>query len=393
MQQSGNARQVSWGAVCNHSAGFASLRREGSRGTRKKAPAATEPNAFDFLNTKIEELGINDDTLLGCGINVVGCYERLLEGCSRFLSYYGIKVDFVPPQEGSYIDKLTSLINYFDERVQSLGYEFVAVSRAPYNTESSDLDFIVYRWGKEFEETVVVLYCCPAVYMSEEGGRWYKQFMKFASDSMAVNLGANSDNYQLDMTLEMAIEEAEADPDEELRVGTGTAASIAKEYKTGLFKKLFDEIERMPKMTAKQLIDGLEDYKSRCPMNEQDLIECLIEGVPVVARANVFAFDFNPDDSGIQADEDEDNWLSGPLSTAILYSRNDGIGEAMIGNINSGINSGTLGYTWSRFLCVSNGLKAEDVKEFEADRDFLPRFDEWLYMFNKETEKFDKYEC
>ena len=392
MQQSGNARQVSRRAVCNHPTGFAPLRYEGSRGTRKKAPAATEPNAFDFLNTKIEELGINDDTLLGYGINVVGCYERLLEGCSRFLSYYGIEVDFVPPQGWSYIDKLVSLTNYFDEHVQSLGYEFVAVSRAPYNTESSDLDFIVFRWGKEFEEKVVVLYCCPAEYMSEEGGRWYRQFMKFTSDSMAVSLGANTDNYQLDMMLEMAIEEAEADPEEELRVGTGAAASIAKEYKAGSFKKLFDEIERMPKMTAEQLIDGLEEYRSRCPLDEQDLIECMIEGVALVARANVFAFDFNPDDSGIQSDENEDNWLSGPLSTAILYSRHDGVGETMIDNINSDINSGTLGYTWSRFLCVSNDLKTEHVKEFEADRDFLPRFDEWLYMFNRETEKFDKYE-
>ena len=335
---------------------------------------------------------MNDDTLLGYGINAVGCYKRLLEGCSRFLSYYGIKVEFVPPLGGSYSDKLTALTNYFDEQVQKLGYEFTAVSQSQYNTEKSDLDFIVFRWGKELEDKVVTLYCCPALYMSEEGGRWYKQFMKYASDSMAVTLGHNTDNYHLDMTLEMYIEEYEADPDEEMYVGTGTRANIAKEYKSGSFKKLFTEIEAMPRMSPQQMIDGLEEYRRKCPLDELDLIECMIEGVPLLARANVFAFDFNPDNSGILSDESEESYFSGPLATSFLYSRRDGVGDAMIDNINSDVNSGSIGYTWSRFLCISNDLKAEYVKEFEADRDFLPRFDEWLYLFDKESKVFDKYD-
>lgn len=388
MRETGNTRQISQGAVRYHSDGLAPLRHVRSNGARRAKDAHAARDAFGFLNTKIEELGMNDDTLSGYGISVAGSYETLLDGSSRFLSHFGRQVLEQATQGATYCEKLSSLTSYIEEEVKRLGFDFTTTKE----DNGDGLDFVVYIWGRELEDTVVMFYVAPALYLSEKTSHWFKQFMKFTSDSMAVTMGENSDNYHLDYTLEMALEEAEADPDEEMYIGAASNAAIAREYKKGRFKKMFKEIDAMPKMTQEQLINGMTEYRSQCPNDEVDLVDLMIEGVPLVARANIYKFDFNPDSTGLPDDESNETWLSSPLATCILFSRNDGVGEAMIDNINTDVGSGTLGYSWNRAICLDARLSEEKIADFEADQYFLPAFNDWLGRFNEETEKFDKYD-
>lgn len=330
---------------------------------------------------------MNDDTLSGYGISVAGSYETLLDGFSRFLSHFGKQVDEQAAQGATYCEKLFSLISYIEEEVKSLGFDFTTVKSEGDNV----IDFVVYIWGKELENTIVVLYVAPALYLSDKTSYWFKAFMKFASDSMGVTMGVNSDNYHLDYTIEMFVEEAEADPEEEMKVGVTYGADIAREYKEGSFKKLFDEIGTMPDFSQEQLVQGMKHYRSQCPNDEVNLVDLMIEGVPLVERANIYKFDFNPDSTGLPDDESNETWLSSPLTTSILFSRNDGVCDALIENVNSECSCGTVGYSWNRAICLDSRLSEERIADFEADKHFLPVFDDWLGRFNDETEKFDKY--
>ncbi len=388
MRETGNTRQTSQGAVRHHSDGLAPLRHVRSNGARRAKDAHAARDAFGFLNTRIEELGMNDDTLSGYGISVAGSYETLLDGSSRFLSHFGRQVSEQATQGATYCEKLSSLTSYIEEEVKRLGFDFTTTKE----DNGDGLDFVVYIWGRELEDTVVTFYVAPALYLSEKTSHWFKQFMKFTSDSMAVTMGENSDNYHLDCTLEMALEETEADPDEEMYIGSSRNAAIAREYKNGRFKKMFKEIDAMPKMTQEQLVKGLSEYRSQCPNDELDLLDLMIEGVPLMARANIYKFDFNPDYTGFDDDEDNETWLSCSLATCILFSRNDGIGESMIENINSEVGSGIVGYSWNRAICLDSHINEEKIEDFVADQYFIPVFNDWLARFNEETEKFDKYD-
>lgn len=387
MQRSENTERVSQRAVCNNPTRLASLGHECRSRRKKNASTATSCNTFDFLNTTFEELGMNDSTLLKYGINCVGSFNRLLEGSSQFFSHYGKSVDFTPSVDSSYCDNFISLIKHIEEKAIEVGCEFAAVSHDQYDDDCSGLDFVMYRKESALEDVAVILYASPALYMSEKGGSLYRKFIKLASDSMGVTIGASTDNYHLDMIMEMCIEESEADPDEELYVGSAEMGRIVNEYRYGgSFKELFDEIDALPSIAPTALLKELKEYRKICPDGESELIGCMIDGVPLVSRINVAAYDFNP-----EGYDDSESWLSSPLTTAILYSRNDHIADAMIDNINDELNSGAICYPWTRVLFISEKLKEESVKEFDDDYKLLPLFRDWVCKFFDVTEKFDNY--
>lgn len=388
MQESEKTEDVSQRAVRNNPSGLAPLRHERSRRTKgkKDASAASKRNAFDFLNMEVEELG-NDITLLSYGIDCSGCYDGLLEGISRFFSYYGKSVDFVPAQGDSYSENLASLINYIMEKSSEMEYKFTAMSYDPNDEIYSKINFVVYAEDYALENEVVVFYACPAKYMSQKGGELYKRFIQFVSNSMGVPLGANTDNYHLDMVFDMYINEMEADPDEEIYVGSKENGEIAKEYREGSFNKYFDDIRTMPRVTGTSLLNDLKEYKECCPKDEKELVECMIDGVPLIGKINIHDYDFNPEGYG----DDDNSWLSSPLTTAILYSRNDGVVDAMISNINDEISSGSICYQWTRWLEIGKDLKEDSFEEFDRDHDLLSRFENWMVRFYELTDKFDKY--
>lgn len=396
MQQAGNTRELSQRAVQNHRNGFVPLGRKSTRraGRAENASSASLANSFGFLNTRFEDLGMNDDTLIaGYGLNVVSGYDKLSALCARFLKHYKVDFDFKPTNDGSFGGKLQELTAWFDEKIKPFGLELAVVKHDKYDSENHDVDFVVYSWIEELEQIVVIMYCSPAHYLSPKGAELFKKFMKYVSSSMCVPVGANEDNYHIDGVLEMIRDEAEADPDFEQHADD-TMFTVANQYKSGKFKELFEEIKSLPEPTPSQLIKELEQYRKQCPTNEMDLVECMIDGVPIIGRMNVHGFDFNPDDSGLPSSEDwdnEDGWLSSPLTTAIVYSENDGVGELLLENVNCYIQNGVGGYGWHSHLYLSERMTDADMESVVADKEAARKFSYWISDFYEETKKFDLY--
>lgn len=365
------------------------------RGAATAAPALRAPA---FLTTTIEPIRPTDKDAAGrFDIRLDKSYANVLACCNRFLKFVGIKFDYEPKAGLSLSQRLGELIEYFENKIEPLGLKLVVSKKLPQGDETDVLQCAVYRWGKELEDTIVILYCAPAVYMSAAGGQMYKRFMKFVSDSTNIPIGINehSENFYLDCIINM-YEDEDFDhyDDEEEEVEHEKDPVIDKYKKDGEFRKLFDEINGLPREKPEDLYEALEEYRHECPVEETELVEVMMEGINVVKDANCYWFEFNPDDYGIEnqyGDYGSDGYASSVFASAILYSEHDGISEALLDNVNNEVNAGIMMTGWNIHQWLSPKMKKADILDFMRCKDLCASLDEWLRKLYRATEKFDLY--
>ena len=363
------------------------------RGAATAAPSLCAPA---FLTTKIESIRPSDeDAASRFGINIGKSYANVLACCKRFLKIAKLDFDFKPNVGLAKSQMLGELIDYFESKIEPLGLELVVRKKNSQDEETDVLQCVVYRPGLEFEGTILILYSAPAVYMSAEGCQMYKRFMKFVSDSMNIPLGAadHSENFYLDCIINMYEYEdfGQYGEDEELVERN----HILDKYKQdGEFWNLFDEINSLPKEGPEDLYEALEEYRHQCPIDETEIVEAMMEGIDIVKDANCYWFEFNPDDDGM---EDEygnygsEGYASSVFASAILFSENDGVTEAMLDMINNEADSGIMITGWNIHQWLSPKMKKADILEFLRCKDLIASLSEWTNTLYRAVEKFDLY--
>lgn len=368
-----------------------------SRKGRGAATAAPSLSAPAFLTSKIEPIRPTDKDVAGMfGIRIYKSYSNILACCKRFMKFVGIEFDFKPTVGLTLSQTLGELIEYFENKIEPLGLTLVVSKKFPQGDETDVLQCVVYRWGRELEETIVILYCAPARYLSPAGSQMYKRFMKFVSDSTQIPIGIpeHSENFYLNYIMNM-YEEDDFDHYEDDEEVVKEKDPVLEKYKVdGEFWNLFDEIYGLSIEKPEELYEALEEYLHECPVNETELVEAMMEGIYIVKDMNCFWFEFNPDDDGI---EDEygnygsDGFSSSVLASAILYSEHDGISDALLDSVNNEVNAGIMMAGWNIHQWLSPKMKKADILEFMRCKDLCASFDKWLRKFYRATEKFDLY--
>ena len=371
----------------------AGISRKG-RGAATSAPSISAPA---FLTSKIEPIRHTDKDVAGrFGIRLDKSYAFILACCKRFLKFVGIEFDYEHKAGLTLSQKLGELVEYFESKVEPLGLSIVVSKKNCQGSETDVLECAVYRWGRELEDTIVILYCAPARYLSPAGSQMYKRFMKFVSDSTQIPLGIpeHSENFYLDCIMNM-YEEDDFDHYEDDEEEVKEKDHVLEKYKMdGEFWNLFDEINGLSIEKPEDLYEALEEYLHECPVNETELVEAMMEGIDIVKDMNCYWFEFNPDDDGI---EDEygnygsDGYASSVFSSAILYSEHDGISDALLDSVNNEVNAGIMMTGWNIHQWLSPKIKKADILEFMRCKDFCASFDKWLRTFYRATEKFDLY--
>ena len=371
----------------------AGISRKG-RGAATAAPSLCAPA---FLTSKIEPIRPTDKDAAGrFDIRLDKSYANVLACCKRFLKFVGIEFDYEPNAGLTLSQRLGELIEYFEKKIEPLGLTLVVSKKDGRGSEVDVLECVVYRWGRELEETIVILYCAPARYMSTAGCQMYKRFMKFVTDSMAIPLGISEhgENFYLDCIMNMYDEEDfdhyEDDENEEKE-----ETPVLEKYKEGgEFWNLFDEINGLPKEKPEHLYKALEEYRQQCPSEEMEVVEAMMEGIDVVKDANSYWFEFNPDDDGIANDYGyygSDGYASSVFASAILFSENDGVSEQLLDYVNNEVNAGIMMTGWNIHQWLSPKMKKADILDFMRCKDLCASLDEWLRKFYRATEKFDLY--
>lgn len=367
------------------------------RKVRGAATAAPSLSAPAFLTSKIEPIRPTDKDAAGrFGIRLDKSYSNVLACCKRFLKFIGIEFDFKPTAGLTLSQRLGELIEYFENEIEPFGLTLVVSKKFPQGYETDVLQCVVYRWGKELEDTIVILYCAPAKYLSPAGSQLYKRFMKFVTDSTHIPLGIpeQSENFYLDCIMNMYEEDDfdQYEDDEEYVKDKETVLEKYKKY--GEFWNLFNEINRLTKESPEHLYKALDEYRNQCPNEEMEVIEAMMEGVDVVKNVNCYWFDFNPDDDGISNEygyDSSDGNASSVFASAILYSEHDGISDALLDNVNNDVNAGIMMTSWNIHQWLSPKMEKADILEFIRCKDLCASFDKWLRTFYLATEKFDMY--
>ena len=364
------------------------------RGAATAAPSLCAPA---FLTSKIEPIRPTDKDAAGrFDIRLDKSYANVLACCKRFLKFVGMEFDFEPTAGLTLSQRLGELIEYFEKKIEPLGLTLVVSKKFPQGDEADTLQCVVYRWGKELEDTIVILYCAPAKYLSPAGSQMYKRFMKFVSDSTQIPLGIpeHSENFYLDCIMNM-YEEEDFDHYEDDEEEVKEKDPVLEKYKVdGEFWNLFDEINGLPIEKPEDLYEALEEYRHECPVNETELVEVMMEGIDVVKDANCYWFEFNPDDDGIAneyGDYGSDGYASSVFASAILFSEHDGISEALLDNVNNEVNAGIMMTGWNIHQWLSPKMKKADILDFMRCKDLCASLDEWMRKFYRATEKFDLY--
>lgn len=368
-----------------------------SRLGRGAATAAPSLSAPAFLTSKIEPIRPTDKDAAGMfGIRIDKSYANILACCKRFMKFVGIEFDFKPTVGLTLSQTLGELIEYFENKIEPLGLTLVVSKKFPQGDETDVLQCVVYRWGRELEETIVILYCAPARYLSPAGSHMYKRFMKFVSDSTQIPLGIpeHSENFYLNYIMNM-YEEDDFDHYEDDEEVVKEKDPVLEKYKVdGEFWNLFDEIYGLSIEKPEELYEALDEYRKQCPKEELEVVEAMMEGIYIVKDMNCFWFEFNPDDDGI---EDEygnygsDGFSSSVFASAILYSEHDGISDALLDSVNNEVNAGIMMTGWNIHQWLSPKMKKADILEFMRCKDLCASFDKWLRKFYRATEKFDLY--
>jgi hypothetical protein len=373
---------------------FCSQRRNkydavGKRGGRRMCNSSSSPSSdpFAFLKQKIEEIRISDEQYLSrYGIDIKGSFEKLKRTYKKFSEYYSFEyeVDYTGCETTA--DRILKLAESFDAQVESTGF-YMSLSK---DYDATALNFVLYYPLSELDWTICIFYCSPADYLSEEGSLIYKKFIKYISCCMGISIGVedNVENYFLEAIInwyDEGIYSSDDEPDE-------GKLHIAKMYQRGgRFQKLFQEISNLPRMNEFDINKELENYREKCPHEELELVECMIDGVSIIKKMNVCQYDFTPD-----VDTENDDYCDGkvmiPWTTAILYSSHDGLSDDLVDCINTDVQSGLEAVSWMANLILTDETTPTELKEFEANKDLGEKFEKWINGFNKLTEKFDRYE-
>ncbi len=364
------------------------------RGATTVAPTLCAPA---FLTSKIEPIRPSDKDAAGrFGIRLDKSYANVLACCKRFLKFVGMEFDYEPKAGLTLSQRLGELIEYFEKKIEPLGLGLVISKKLPQGDETDVLQCVVYRWGKELEDTIVILYCAPARYMSPEGCQMYKRFMKFVSDSMNIPLGIpeHTDNFYLDCIMNMW-EEDDFDRYEDEEREDREEESMTDKYKPdGEFWNLFDEINGLPEESPEELYESLTEYRKECPVDETEVVESMMEGVDIVKDANCYWFEFNPDDDGIPdayGSYGSDGYASGVFASAILFSEHDGMSDALLNFVNDEVNAGMMITGWNIHQWLGPKMKKADILEFMRCKDLCASLAKWTATFYRATEKFDLY--
>ena len=365
------------------------------RGAARKAAPSIGTSAF--LMQKIDDIRPSEtDYANEYGIDLEKSYTHVFKCCKMFSLYSGLKFSFSPKENSTKSQRLSSLVDYFEELISPLGLEFF-VSKKTYQGEPTDiLECAVYRSGRELEDTIVIMYVAPAVYLSPKSAELFKRFMKFFSDSTNIGLGIarNSENFYLDMIINMYEEDPyyEGNEDDEDML---VRKSVAEAYnENGEFWKVFEEIVSLPKQDAEILSNDIDKYRKECPNEEIGLIEAMIEGIPIVKDMNYYWYEFNPYDDGLPDEYGRDScdgFGSSVFSSAILYSEQDGVGDMLLDMINGEVGSGIMMSGWNIHQYLCEETKKEDILEFIRCKDNVAEFDKWMGKYYTEMKKFDMY--
>lgn len=392
----GKAVRVSSSPLLGHRRGVQTKRVSRKRGVATAAPSVCAPA---FLTTPIDVIRLADNNVASrFGINIEKSYRRVLACCKRFLKFVGVSFDFAPTNGLSRSQELGELIDYFEKKIEPMGLSLCVSKKTAQGDEQGILECIVYRFGRELEERIVIFYASPAKYLSPHTSALYKRFMKFLSDNTNIPLGysTHGENLYLDMIISCWEDDYDLyGEDDEEEVEPRTDSTAKKYMEGGEFWNLFDEIDGLPKEPAEMLLADLEDCLKDCPAEEADVVKVMIEGVPIVKDANCYWFEFNPEDDGLPdayGRDDYDEWASSVFASAILYSEHDGVEKKLLDSINEEINAGTCMSGWNIHQWLSPTTKKEDIDDFMRCKDLVADLDTWVYDFYQETRKFDKYE-
>lgn len=367
-----------------HKSGSARRYRE-RRGASSSSTSASI-DSLAFLSQKIEAIRTSDEQYLGeyC-MDIPKSFTNLQKTCQKFLELSRCQYEVDYSGCNTVADKIIRLTEWFERQVESFGYNLSL--HKSYGDEC--LHFVLYYPLPELEWMICVFYCAPANYLSEKGGELYKKYIKFISDSMGIGIGSenNHENYILDTILTWMDEFNDSIYDD---IDEDRLKIVNKYKKGGEFHKLFEEIDKLPFLSSEGFTKELQDYRKVCPNDELELVECMLEGIPVVRKMNVNLYDFIPDYE--RDDPESELKIALPWTTAILYSCNDGIGDELVDSINSDVQCGSEVSSWIVSLTITEDINANDLKTFGNDKSIGKKFSKWIEKFNKLTEKFDKYE-
>lgn len=368
-------------------------------GAQGKAYAPFRSTAF--LRQSILDIGLNEDYLLRCyGIDVGGSYKKMLESFKTFCKVVGLEFGFAPQPFFTKTQTLMSAVDYFCNLIKPLGLELSVSRKCAQGEDLGGLECCVYRYGKELENNVVVLYACPARYLTPKGAELYKRFMKFVSQSMHIPLGVNNSGalFYIETMVQVYDDEFLSNPssdDEEYRDEAERMRTMLEAYReNGEFFSLLEEIHLLARQDVTTLQNDMEEYSRCCPENEAGLIECLMGGLDIVRDMDVEKFDFSPDDNGFPNDwgyDADSEWSSIVSFSSILYSQYDGMTDAVIGFLNDDVEAGANISGWNIHLRLSPVMDSRDITEFMRCKDLVWRFSSWLGSFYENTEKFDRY--
>lgn len=385
-------RSVSQRPVSNRRARPARIVQERQRREVRESNAVATcwNDPFAFLNVKLKDKPVKEEQLSSCyNLNIASSYDRLCRTVERFMRFFGKPFDFAPKKRSNIVEKLDGLISWFEPKVEELGFQLATLKHDPYDEDCADIDFVVYSPCAELEMKVIVFIASPAETLPPKAAELYKEFISFVSDSMCIYIGANSDNYYLDMIMtyhddpDQDIEELEGEDREHLQKRRDTVAAYRE---GGKYEKLFEEIRRLH---PENLKERMEQYIEECDdFDVCHLFKVIVDGLPVVKQMNIHWFDFNPDVDGFT--EEGDGYIEVFSQQAILYSDNDGIEDALIQALENDYNCGVNPVDYNLHLWLSEELKDDEIREFAEAIDLGSRFSKWIVDFYHAVKKFDK---
>ena len=383
-------RPVSSGVVRHHKARPARNVQKLHEDARRtsSAIAAHKDDTFGFLNETFKELAVTDELMSGCyGLNIASSYDRLRTVSAVFVGYFDKPFDFEPPTNADTAQRLEALMEWFEKRVNEQGFQLATVKYDPYDWENGDIDFVVYNPIEELEMMVTGIIASPVETLPKKASELYARFLKFFSYSTTVSLGYNSDNYYLDMVIE-SYDDSEQDLeelDEEDRKYLEQRRTLVADYKTGKYKKMFEEIDRLD---TNGLYEDIAAYIHECKEHDvRHLFEVLLEGMPIVGKMNIHWFDFNPEVDGIT--EAQDSFIEVFSQQMILYSFNDGIEEGVINALENDYNCGVIPVGYNQRLRLHESLDYNDIADFVDNRNLGHDFAKWSADYYHAVNKFD----
>lgn len=365
----------------------------GGRGAAKAAPTLRTPA---FLTQRFEPIRPDKVDVSGLeGLKIKASYGNILRCARRFFKFAGLAFRYVPDEKLNISQQLGELIEYIEKEVEKLDLEFCVTCKNWDGETTGILQGVVYRRGVELDQTIVVLYVSPAMYLSKRGAGIYKRFIKFFSDQTGISIGItdNRENFYLESFLWMEEDYYdEDDPDE--REEESRRKKIVDAYlKGGEFQNLFEEINALGWQDVRKLTDDLILYCNEGAAGERELAKVMLDGIPVICSMNAHWYDFNPDDDGLPDEygREYEGSVSGVFSSAILYSEQDGICEMLLDCINNESNAGIEVTGWNIHQWLYPKLKKEQVEDLLRCRYASRDFCNWMDDFYRVTEKFDKY--